>query len=287
MRHRSALVIGVLAFAVLAFVDTAGAYYMPRIGRFISRDPIAEPGSIVFRQIAPSPADPLFRSAASRFVPRDAIAQSGEPNRYAYVANKATNWVDPLGLDEMPSLQCKDSGSPVTWSFDGAKLEGWEAVSGLPVKETETKHKLWDETLIIYVDLLFDYTTARQQVKDAGPIPQGSYWFDVCKGRNIRSSPWSHGVKRGAWGAHSWSLHPPAGTNTYGRSGFFIHGGQRWGSKGCIDVLNQDGVVADEIERIKKQNGCCCYITVNVNYPNPFVTKSELRYGGWVKRRMP
>ncbi|MGC8495316.1 MAG: L,D-transpeptidase family protein [Syntrophobacteraceae bacterium] len=45
------------------------------------------------------------------------------------------------------------------------------------------------------------------------------------------------------WGDYRVPLHPDYGTNTYGRGGFFIHGGNlRHGSEGCIKVEsdNQD-----------------------------------------------
>lgn len=229
-----------------------------------------------------------MRDYTRAFVPRDAIAIPGGPNRNAHVRNKPTNPVDPLGLDEMPSKQSTLNGSPVAWKFDGANLESWEAASGEPISETEASREQFNETVIIHLDLLFDYSVARQKLTNVGPIPVGSYWFDVCKGRDFWSSPYSHGVKKVAWGNYSWSLHPHSGTNTYGRSGYFNHGSQRWGGAGCIDVRHNDGAVHKAVEDIKNQNcGCCCYITVNVDYTNQFVTKSEIKYGGWVKRHPP
>lgn len=47
------------------------------------------------------------------------------------------------------------------------------------------------------------------------------------------------GAWRGGW--RSWGfqriwIHPMAGTNTFGRSNFSIHGGMTPGSRGCIDL---------------------------------------------------
>lgn len=73
-------------------------------------------------------------------------------------------------------------------------------------------------------------------VRNVGPIPPGNYYL-------LRSeiSQWSlpgalaRNV-RGDWGSFRVPLHPRHGTNTYGRDGFFLHGGSLSGSAGCIDV---------------------------------------------------
>lgn len=72
--------------------------------------------------------------------------------------------------------------------------------------------------------------------RDNGPIPSGKYYIDT----NEISKP-NAGVTllrnlRGDWGSWRVPLHPYAGTVTYGRSGFFLHGGQFPGSAGCIDI---------------------------------------------------
>ena len=40
---------------------------------------------------------------------------------------------------------------------------------------------------------------------------------------------------QGAWGNYRITIHPFTTTETYGRGGFFIHGGDQLGSAGCID----------------------------------------------------
>lgn len=40
----------------------------------------------------------------------------------------------------------------------------------------------------------------------------------------------------GDWGSHFVRMHPLAGTETFGRHGFYIHGGRGPGSIGCIDI---------------------------------------------------
>lgn len=77
-----------------------------------------------------------------------------------------------------------------------------------------------------------------------GPIPSGKYTLDP---KEI-SSHWWRKLFMSDWGDYRVPLHPEAGTDTHGRSGFFLHGGgvhweeTRYGSEGCIKVfdLNQN-----------------------------------------------
>jgi hypothetical protein len=72
--------------------------------------------------------------------------------------------------------------------------------------------------------------------KDRGPIPTGGYTLHT----NQLTNPGRVGDigrnMRGDWGDWRAPLVPGPGTNTYGRSGFFLHGGRYPGSAGCIDV---------------------------------------------------
>jgi hypothetical protein len=54
------------ALVSLGLVETASAYYDPRTGRFISRDPIGEPGFMLVQGVA-----------ASTFLPREPVVASG------------------------------------------------------------------------------------------------------------------------------------------------------------------------------------------------------------------
>ena len=51
-----------------------------------------------------------------------------------------------------------------------------------------------------------------------------------------------HGLISGdyaaAWGSHRITIHPFDSTHTFGRGGFFIHGGTMPGSAGCIDLTS-------------------------------------------------
>jgi hypothetical protein len=71
--------------------------------------------------------------------------------------------------------------------------------------------------------------------KNQGPIPTGKYQLNVSE----ISQPNAIGTLlrqlRGDWGSWRVPLHPLPATQTYGRSGFFLHGGSIPGSAGCID----------------------------------------------------
>lgn len=69
-------------------IDNASAYYSPGLGRFLNRDPIAEPGSVIVRS-----------STHTRgFIPRDALGK-GSPNSYAAFENAPHVWIDKYGLE--------------------------------------------------------------------------------------------------------------------------------------------------------------------------------------------
>ena len=116
MKHRNSLGLLIAIVGIVALPDTASAYLKPKIGRWLSRDPIGEPGAIVLREAV----------AATQFLPRD--FDEGQP--YHYVQNSPTNGYDPLGdvamglawldgLDEptsQPSTQ--PSTQPGPWSND-------------------------------------------------------------------------------------------------------------------------------------------------------------------------
>lgn len=91
------------------------------------------------------------------------------------------------------------------------------------------------------------------KVSNQGPIPEGNYVVDprqIQSFENLspadrraswlsaitrdQSAPWHYGPP--AWGYERVPIQPLAGTNTFGRGGFFIHGGWFAGSSGCIDL---------------------------------------------------
>ena len=123
-------------------------------------------------------------------------------------------------------------------------------------------------------------SAAFQNVKDKGPIPEGTYYADQSKGQTItpkdavwgaissvlqktgvpvRGGKWQGGPV--AWGVKRAWLRPDEKTNTYGRSGFSIHGGLIKGSAGCIDVPWQTGRVSNFLDDCQES------VPVEVKYP--------------------
>lgn len=160
------------------------------------------------------------------------------------------------------------------------------AVSGKPVMESERFGEIYgpypsvrfpvsSHSSMYYIQQIhrtieFDYSVARQKLKGIGPIPEGEYWFNVKYKRNWRSFV-SHIVGREGWGDYSWSLTAEPSTMVYGRSVFFIHGGLKWGSAGCIDIKDEDATLSSYLLDL-----CDCYIPVIVKYPeNLRVTQHE------------
>ncbi|SFV86499.1 hypothetical protein MNB_SUP05-SYMBIONT-4-421 [hydrothermal vent metagenome] len=107
----------------------------------------------------------------------------------------------------------------------------------------------------------YSATSGKDGIKDQsaswkGPIPKGSYTLNpdsISKAGFFRKF-------MGDWGKYRAPLTPNQSTNTYGRSGFFIHGGSSPGSAGCIDMGKYDSQLFD---RMKVHDGL---INVNVQY---------------------
>ena len=108
----------------------------------------------------------------------------------------------------------------------------------------------------------FDYSVSRQHESRAGPIPPGRYWVQPSQ---MWTNHWYNIAPRAAWGNHRITIHVYPGTETFGRGGFFIHGGTHAGSAGCINLHAQmEKFVAD----LKAAAGDPdCYVPLTVDYP--------------------
>lgn len=76
--------------------------------------------------------------------------------------------------------------------------------------------------------------------KNEGPTPSGEYEFDPKEASEIEGVNFWARRLRGDWGHGRVPLRPSNGTETHGRDGFYIHGGDTEGSKGCIDIGDKD-----------------------------------------------
>lgn len=100
------------------------------------------------------------------------------------------------------------------------------------------------------VDKFFDYTVERQKWPNIGPIPEGAYWI-----QNFEITSPKMPFSEGAWGKYRVTIHPFIQTVTYGRGGFFIHGGATFGSAGCIDLAyGMDNFVAKLREKLPSES---------------------------------
>lgn len=96
-------VIGTGFLAIHLLASSASAYYSPQLGRFLSRDPVAETGHVLIRSAAQGTA----------FIPRD-MMEPEELHAYAYVMNSPLNRIDPDGLKSRVSVNSKTCKINVT-----------------------------------------------------------------------------------------------------------------------------------------------------------------------------
>ena len=141
---------------------------------------------------------------------------------------------DPLFEDVMFGGS-QSNGDNFSLVFDG---------SNLTLMRGDKKLKSWKGTAgkIGYQSPEF------QGLKDKGPLPEGDYdvrqsryqemgLMDALKGE-LGAGKFPGGL--GSWGAKRISLVPRNTNEMYGRSGFTIHGGSIAGSRGCIDLTDQN-----------------------------------------------
>lgn len=158
-----------------------------------------------------------------------------------------------------PTLpHCAEGG--ITLLFDGKKLYlsgrvngvyillQYNAVSGIPDAKGN-----------------FDYSIQRQMKPDVGPIPEGKYWINPAE---FWERGWYKPWMAESWGDYRITIHPFPETNTFGsvgsmsglwmpRGGFFIHGGVKPGSKGCIDLTGEMDSFYKDVKSLVKDNPQC------------------------------
>lgn len=142
-------------------------------------------------------------------------------------------YIPPLEIEFDPEIIVVEidrltfDGTTLRWLKGTKTLKSWPAVSGRSGYQTKD----------------------HQSVRGKGPLPEGVY--------EVRQSEYQHIPDRGifdmlaaevgrtawpggesSWGKHRVWLHPKDGTQTFGRDGFSIHGGDDPGSAGCIDMTS-------------------------------------------------
>ncbi len=111
----------IVVIFVLLTAQIASAYYCPSTGRWLSRDPIGEPGFQALQTAAQTSIRPTPFTSSERWISRDPVPSHEEKNIYAFVENKPVSFVDSLGLSGckcgVKSLRAIDDGWNVqpTW----------------------------------------------------------------------------------------------------------------------------------------------------------------------------
>ena len=166
---------------------------------------------------------------SGRFISEDPIGFAAGVNFYRYASANPTGFIDPFGLTELVF-----DGRGVTIRDDNGNFQGYvPATSGRP-GSTDPRAP-WE-----------------------GPIPEGDYSLDPAE---ISEGNWLRDLF-GDWGDYRVPLKPVEGTETFDRSGFFLHGGTEPGSAGCIDVGRRDRHIFDYLLR---EGGL---VDVRVRYPS-------------------
>ena len=133
-------------------------------------------------------------------------------------------------------------GAHLSLFASGKLIRSYRAVSGRPTGKTPSGEPT------------FDYRPAQQRKASQGPIPAGAYW--------VRPDEiWENAFyKRGSsssWGRFRLTIHPFETTETFGRGGFFLHGGSNPGSIGCIDLTSEIDRFIQDLRREVGSNTVC------------------------------
>ena len=146
------------------------------------------------------------------------------------------------------------------------QVHSFKAVSGAPIKSGSNYY--------------FDYSKKRQLLANEGPVPEGmyyitplssnkddaiQYWEKLDNVQHFKASiamgSWPGGKK--SWGSVRIPILPKSITllddsKEIKRNNFFIHGGEKAGSRGCIDLCENDirffEVLLSYIELIKSKD---------------------------------
>lgn len=154
--------------------------------------------------------------ALARYIQVDPTGLEGGINPYTYAKGNSLSNVDPNGLT---SIVFNRSNGVMTVDPEtkGRQPYNMPASTGRPNCGCDSSDP------------------------DRGPIPSGEYTIDSTKVQQLtiwqtikRNRPGSLGG--GDWGSWNAPLMPNPGTNTFNRSGFYLHEGMFTGSAGCIDV---------------------------------------------------
>ena len=201
------------------------------------------------------------------------VPSADTPNPYAIEIQQYLHDNDEFNYKQLygdtpPTAQTQNSSAPNCYmTFNGQNLNLYNNTDQVGSLDAQSGHD--------------DFQSAQyQNVANKGPIPEGTYYANQDQRQNITALDAVAGtgigianklganIHRGTWngGPISWGtkrvwLQPDDNTNTYGRSGFTIHGGLSKGSAGCIDIPWQTGKLSNYLD------DCQDSVPVYVKYP--------------------
>lgn len=168
--------------------------------------------------------------------------------------NSSDSEIDSGILDKNSSLRF--DGDRLFWLSSGNVVKSWDAESGLTIKNALSSNSIGS-----YLKSFVQSQEEWMKEKDAGPIPSGNYivgplqtrdgglpevgpweafWYQISGKLTDENQDFHIDSLRSriGWGNHRLAIIPKAGTETYGRGSFYIHGGSLEGSHGCIDLTD-------------------------------------------------
>jgi len=176
------------------------------------------------------------------------------PKNSTSLFDTAVNFFKKFTEDKSPSANSSllFDGDSLIWLSDGSQIKRWGATSGVNLLNAEPKQ--WLQV----IKKPFTTTQELQKLPNFGPAPEGQYtigklqtsrlektnpFMDFVRyifGSNQSGHDWNTNTAgtKISWGNYRASLNPKSGTNTFGRSNFYVHGGAFPASHGCIDLTS-------------------------------------------------
>jgi RHS repeat-associated protein len=194
---------------------------------YTGREYDAESGLMFYRARTYDPA-------TGRFLQTDPLGfTAGDANLYRYVGNKPVNFRDPSGLLK---LSFDIDAGILNVDPEGVGGGGPFSTPATSGREGECMNRTGCSGSDASQD---PECQPCPEQKGIGPIPPGDYQIDA-QNMSDPSLPWDILRTGGGFGADwgDWRIRidPLPGTNTFGRDGFYLHGGRLPGSAGCIDI---------------------------------------------------